>query len=840
MTHRLFVVSAVIVVAFTFMVYADEVLDLSEGWRFAPDPENVGHEQGWFQTDFDDASWAVVNAGHWEDQGFSGLDGAAWYRMRFRIPEGIKGKRIWFNTNGIDNWGEIFCNGKKLKQFGNDKVSYASRPTTLEITSALSPDAENVLALRVVDVAGLGGIHAPCNLTTAANPRVLEDLLRLVPGFSGRPTLVGVWLPVEEVREPMPQVNLSLFVNDKPVDLSPAEIATDDEGRPAVVARAVLTPAPGDVLTARAEILDESEKSMFGAPLETKFVWPKPPRWEGEYRHLRVLNNFVTELKSIRGVPAVSLRVPFLVPRDGWLFISLQKVRNPYGELDNSRKPLVWRKNPETGVYEVMQYLSKGRHVLLLKRAAGANLDIRAVPEIAFCYWPTKPILTGLPPRDHAYGERYIFPNMNVLLTHDDMTAEEFELWRAEGRRWLMNSSLPGLHDDTPPTADAVYEEWTKNACLKRPGYSGIIVDEFLSSSADHYRAWTEATERLIHNPAFAGQTFYAWVVNTYRHPPGLEYMQKLYSWGGKFAWERYFHEEPSEDAAWLRNYHDMVTQLQEWEQLMPNLKERLSICLGSFSTPSCSLNIDPNTDFLSHMDIQFELLATDPTFFGVYGIFQWAAHYTDDDALRYAMKLYRHYCIEGKRTRYSQRPYRLSHVLNADFKAGLEHWDSAPAETDSITVGERRGLGKIQGRWTGFGPGDTCAIFTRSAAGPNRLSQTITHLTAGALYSLKYIASDLDNLGKKEEVGLFAELDKVEIVEEKSFRTVMPSSYALKFENFDRNNRAYTTYVQVVFRAQEETAKLQFSDWKDGVPAGPISQKIAFNFVEVQPYFEE
>ncbi len=833
-------ITSILVIVFCFgIARAAEVEDISFGWKFAPDPNNVGHEEAWHQPGFDDTHWATMAAGDWEDQGFTHVDGAAWYRRTFRLPAEMEGKRIWLNIAAINDWGEVYCNGQLLGRFGSDEVSFVHTPVTVELTPTLHGTGEQLLVIRVVDAGNRGGIQVPCTLTSDPTQLAVNDLLLLMPGYSGRPTVVGMQLPTGVLTGKAPQVALTLSLNDQPVELPSLHVQGDHQGRAMVVAQADLPLNPGDVLTARAEFLDDPEKSMVGIPLEKRYECPEPQRWSGEYARLRILNNFVTELRSLPVLRTSAVHVPFLVPRDGWVFIGIRRASNPYGELDNSGKAIIWRKNPDSGDMEAMHYLSKGRHVLALKNILRAGLTIRAVPEIAFCYWPTKAVVAALPPRDRAFAEKYIFPHANVLLTHDDMTEEEFAAWIAEGRRWVSNTSLPGLQTRTPPSADDVYAAWEKNACLKRPGYSGIIVDEFLSASPEHYRAWTEATQRIINHPKFKGQTFYAWVVDTFNHPPGLEYMRQLYDWNGKFAWERYLHEQPDETVAWLKIYRDL-SRLRDWEKLMPNLRERLLVCLGSFSTPSCSLNINPAVDFLPYMDMQFHFLATDPMFFGTYGIFQWAAHYADDDALRFAQKLYRHYCIEGKTSRFTDRPYALTYISNPDFSDGLAGWTTEPAEPESIVWGTRAGLGKIQGRWAGIGVGDACAVLIRSASGLNKISQTLNGLRPGELYSVKYIVADLDDLSLAEDAGVYATLNSVTVLNDKSFRFVIPSSYALNFEGFNRENRAYTTYCQVVFRAESATAELSFSDWKEGVPAGPVGKRLALNFVEVMPYYGE
>jgi hypothetical protein len=131
----------------------------------------------------------------------------------------------------------------------------------------------------------------------------------------------------------------------------------------------------------------------------------------------------------------------------------------------------------------------------------------------------------------------------------------------------------------------------------------------------------------------------------------------------------------------------------------MPNLRERLTVCYTSSTTPNISLNNHPGVNYIPYMDTQFRVLATVPTFFVLLGVFQWSAHYADDDVLRYAQALYRHYCIEGERTPCRDYPYLLTHIANPDFDNGLDGWLVEAARPGSIQAGEYKDLGMIQGR---------------------------------------------------------------------------------------------------------------------------------------------
>jgi hypothetical protein len=465
-------------------------------------------------------------------------------------------------------------------------------------------------------------------------------------------------------------------------------------------------------------------------------------------------------------------------------------------------------------------------------------MDIRAVPEMAFCYWPSRAVLTTLPKRDSAFGEKHVFPNMNVLIGGSNVTEKAFDAWRAEGRRWLTSGHAVGLQDATAPTTEKVYLSWAANTAVTRPGYSGMIVDEFLGKSAAHYAAWTEALERLHATPGFAGKTFYAWTLDIYAHPPGLAFLRKLYDLGGCFAWMRYCHEEPTEELALLQIY-EKLESLRDWSAVMPGVKERITVCLGSFTTPVVSLNNNPGINYIPYMDAQFRVLATDPDFFGLLGVFQWAARYADDDVLRYAQALYRHYCIEGQRTPYRDYPYKLTHIANPDFDKGLDGWRAEAARPCGVAAGTYKDLGMLQGRWKPYGAGDRCAILVRTDSAPNRISQTVKNLEPGLVYTVKYIAADLDRLDSEKETGLWAELKGAELIPTGSYRSIIPSPYRLKLGESEREVLAYTTYCQIMFRAESTTAELTFSDWKDGKPAGPAGGRSAFNFVEIQPFYQ-
>ena len=67
---------------------ASIVARLNEKWSFALDTNDVGRNGKWYAVNFDDSKWANVKATlWWEDQGYGGYDGPAWYRQKFTKPQ---------------------------------------------------------------------------------------------------------------------------------------------------------------------------------------------------------------------------------------------------------------------------------------------------------------------------------------------------------------------------------------------------------------------------------------------------------------------------------------------------------------------------------------------------------------------------------------------------------------------------------------------------------------------------------------------------------------------------------------------------------------------------------
>ena len=804
-------------------------MDLAE-WRFQPDPQDVGVGQKWYDPEYDDSDWATLQAGvRWEDQGYPDVDGYAWYRYTFTLPEAWRDKPIWFFANGINDSADLYFNGRLAARFGSAEVTVA-QIAVWSLLPSVNAVGENVIALRIHDWGGSGGFwRLPVAIT--ANPKDVPEATMVALHTGAGNDELKIEVDFRGLGS-MNEAHTAKVAIERPRQSEECKVTAELDDAVGTIRIRMPDVQPGDDLRVHIQPVDAEKNIVANMTIVTTFEWPDPPGWPGADKDLKVLNTFVTDLYTGEAKEGTST-VAFRNPRQGWVFFAWQGDGNATGAVDGSE--LLWRENPDTGAKEAMRFLTEGNHEITVD-GPRALLSIRTVPELAFCYYTTTPNITAYGPYDWAFMERHVLPHVNALVARSDIDAVEFQQWRDEGRRWIYNASLPGLSGPAP-TADEVYDIWAANPGVTEPEYAGFIADEFLNNSTAHYAAWTEAVRRIHGLPAFDGKTFYAWCGDLHMHPPANDFVQALMGWGDLFVWERYQQEEPTAEAAERAFVREVTRPWLAWRNARPGMNEHMMMCLGYLSAPPESLNLNPQVDYHVFMDMQFHALATDPEFWNLYGVMEYAASYADEESLRWAHRLFRHYCIEGHTDRLTQDPYELTHIQNPDFTEDLSGWTVEAAEDGSIARGAMEGFSWLEGRYPRTAMGDTYGVFTRSAENPNRLEQTITGLDAGRLYSVKMISADIAALDQAQELGLFLTVDRAEVLPEHGFQTVFRSNYAHELPPYNAQNPAHFNLHRLVFRATTPTAELTIGDWRDGRPAGPVGQRIAFNFVETQPF---
>ena len=70
-----------------------------------------------------------------------------WYRKQFAAPASYSGKTVWLNFRGINYRADVWLNGKQIAD--SNQIAGAWRTYELNVTNAVKPGAENVLAVQV-------------------------------------------------------------------------------------------------------------------------------------------------------------------------------------------------------------------------------------------------------------------------------------------------------------------------------------------------------------------------------------------------------------------------------------------------------------------------------------------------------------------------------------------------------------------------------------------------------------------------------------------------------------------------------------------------------------------
>ena len=150
---------------------AKPVQDLNDNWRFNPDPENTGLQQGFIKSDFQDASWKTVKATDWwQNQGFGNYHGTAWYRKTFVAPQLPGDQLLILFFGAVDGDAEVYFNGQKVGEhrLAKDGTGW-DQPFGIDVTSALKP-GQNTIAVRVVKTSNMGGIYKGVTLLQMEDP----------------------------------------------------------------------------------------------------------------------------------------------------------------------------------------------------------------------------------------------------------------------------------------------------------------------------------------------------------------------------------------------------------------------------------------------------------------------------------------------------------------------------------------------------------------------------------------------------------------------------------------------------------------------------------------------
>lgn len=146
---------------YSYENYSSNSYHLFGQWKF-----RLSDDMAWAAENFNDSDWEdVIVPSAWESQGFQNYDGFGWYRKSFTLPGNFKTSDLLLMLGKIDDMDEVFINGKRVGGTGRIDRKWASddeysRFRTYTVPDGLlKPGRTNVIAVRVFDQGGEGGIY---------------------------------------------------------------------------------------------------------------------------------------------------------------------------------------------------------------------------------------------------------------------------------------------------------------------------------------------------------------------------------------------------------------------------------------------------------------------------------------------------------------------------------------------------------------------------------------------------------------------------------------------------------------------------------------------------------
>ncbi len=134
------------------------LISLRGSWSFS-----IGIDNKWISPSFDDSNWETIKVpSPWEDQGFNGYNGYAFYRKKVVIPQAHQGRMLYLYLGYIDDVDAVYINGHFLGSMGAFPPKYYTAYNAERIylipENFIQFNQQNVIVVKVYDVQQEGGI----------------------------------------------------------------------------------------------------------------------------------------------------------------------------------------------------------------------------------------------------------------------------------------------------------------------------------------------------------------------------------------------------------------------------------------------------------------------------------------------------------------------------------------------------------------------------------------------------------------------------------------------------------------------------------------------------------
>ena len=125
-------------------------------WYEKNDPGSKANAP-WSDPALDDSGWQEMKLPtFWENAGMPGFDGVVWFRKDLNLPEAWAGQKAVLHLGPIDDDDTTWINGVQVGATAGYNI-----PRDYTIPASVLKSGRNVIAIRVLDTGGPGGIYGP-------------------------------------------------------------------------------------------------------------------------------------------------------------------------------------------------------------------------------------------------------------------------------------------------------------------------------------------------------------------------------------------------------------------------------------------------------------------------------------------------------------------------------------------------------------------------------------------------------------------------------------------------------------------------------------------------------
>ena len=545
----------------------------------------------------------------------------------------------------------------------------------------------------------------------------------------------------------------------------------------------------------------------------------------------RRLNNMVTRLLTANASDGDTV---FSAERDGWVLVALERAGAGLEvRLDDSPQPLV--PSRRSAGFETMVRVSRGDHRLRVRGSAGGRLLVNAIPGLYCFSMPgnIKPMEGYAPFRGEFFTNRiYAAFNMFGYGYGAGFSKAEWDDFQARGKE-RVGYSVPWRKgcegfDSRYEPAELMAKRLNK-CTLPSYTYDEIYMESFKPK-------WLYADAMRLLQGADSAPC--VWSSGT--HFPCTALDAEYYSaclnaahGRGRFFFEIYPYFTTKDLPEAEKSMAKILDETRDRAvQLIPDGLKGSYFVMGMYTGMGkfCydkTCDSDPKWYYNRFV----EKIATEPKFDGLCGYGIYAYGNSEEEDVRWACALVRHYLLKGRRDDFAALhgiALDPKTVVNGNFAKGLEGW----VAEGNVRADKVPGYAKdVQRRRVGANEGSDVAAFRRAPGGTSRISQKMEGLVPGRLYALRYTVSPMKEIvkgAKAGEVRRYGLTAKVEGAEDVTAQ--MP---AARYGGAERNTPKLNART-VVFKALGTSATLDFA--LDD--CGDATEELVLSAVRVRPYF--